>query len=253
MKAVLYICHGSRVKEGCEQAIKFVQQVQKEISIPIQEIGFLELARPTIKDAFLRCLEKGADEVYVIPILLFAAGHVKTDIPKILLKLQISYPSVSILYGEPLGVHSCVSEILTNRIKETGVPVKDKAGVLLVARGSRDKDMQNDFRELARQFQQKTEYFYVKTSFLTGTSPSFEQALDEMASDSRLDQLFVLPYLLFTGLLIKGMEKKLGALDTTKDVILCRYLGYDPLLKKVVKERVENALKMGEINVSYYG
>ncbi|MED1489921.1 sirohydrochlorin chelatase [Bacillus smithii] len=253
MKAVLYICHGSRVKKGCEQAIEFVRQVQKEISIPIQEIAFLELARPTIKDAFLRCIEKGADEVYVIPILLFAAGHVKTDIPKILLQLQVSYPSVTILYGEPIGVHKSVSEILKNRIKETGVPIKDHAGVLLVARGSKDKDMQLDFNELARRFKQKTEYFYVKTSYLTGASPSFEEALEEMVNDSRLKQIFVLPYLLFTGLLMKGMEKKIRDLDTEKDVILCRYLGYDPLLKEAVQDRVKNALKMGGIHVSYYG
>ncbi|MBE3569543.1 MAG: sirohydrochlorin chelatase [Bacillales bacterium] len=253
MKAVLYICHGSRVKEGCEQAIQFVQQVQKEISIPIQEIAFLEWARPTIQDAFLRCLQKGADEVYVIPILLFAAGHVKTDIPKILLQLQVCYPSVSILYGKPIGIHNSVAEILKERIKETGVAIKENAGVLLVARGSRDKDMQHDFRELAHCFKQKTEYFYVKTSYLTGASPSFEEALEEMVRDSRLNQIFVLPYLLFTGLLMKGMEKKIHDLDTEKDVILCRYLGYDPLLKKAVQDRVEHALKMGEIHVSYYG
>jgi sirohydrochlorin ferrochelatase len=253
MKAVLYICHGSRVKEGCEQAIKFVQQLQKEVSMPIQEIAFLELARPTIKDAFLRCLEKGADEVYVIPILLFAAGHVKTDIPKILLQLQVCYPSVSIHYGEPLGVHNSMAEILAERIKETGVVIKENAGVLLVARGSRDKDMQHDFRELAHRFKQKTEYFYVKTSYLTGASPSFEEALEEMVRDSHLKQIFVLPYLLFTGLLMKGMEKKIREIDSEKDVILCRYLGYDPLLIKAVQDRVENALKMGEIHVSYYG
>ena len=52
MKAVLYICHGSRIREANEQAISFIQQVMKRVDIPIQEIGFLELSEPTIAARF---------------------------------------------------------------------------------------------------------------------------------------------------------------------------------------------------------
>ena len=41
MKAVLYICHGSRIREANEQAISFIQQIMKRVDMPIQEISFL--------------------------------------------------------------------------------------------------------------------------------------------------------------------------------------------------------------------
>lgn len=40
MQATLYIAHGSQVKAGVEQAVAFLQRVQQEIEIPIQEICF---------------------------------------------------------------------------------------------------------------------------------------------------------------------------------------------------------------------
>ena len=60
MEAVLYICHGSRIREASEQAISFIHQVMKKVNIPIQEIGFLELSEPTIAQSFERCVDKGA-------------------------------------------------------------------------------------------------------------------------------------------------------------------------------------------------
>ena len=64
MKAVLYICHGSRIGEANEQAISFIHQVMKKVDIPIQEIGFLELTEPTIAGSFERCVKKGATNDY---------------------------------------------------------------------------------------------------------------------------------------------------------------------------------------------
>lgn len=88
MQAILYIAHGSRVKEGVEQAVNFLQGVQQEVTVPIQEICFLELATPTIAEGIASCIRKGATAIAVMPILLLAAQHAKHDIPKEMAKAQ---------------------------------------------------------------------------------------------------------------------------------------------------------------------
>ncbi len=58
MKAVLYVCHGSRVKEGREQAIEFVNKCKHELSYPVQETCFLELSEPDIFEGITKCVKR---------------------------------------------------------------------------------------------------------------------------------------------------------------------------------------------------
>lgn len=43
MQAILYIAHGSRVKAGTDQAVAFLEGVQQEVHVSIQEICFWSL------------------------------------------------------------------------------------------------------------------------------------------------------------------------------------------------------------------
>ncbi len=77
MKAILYICHGSRLKAAKEEAVAFITSCMNRVEVSIQEICFLELASPTIDEGFRTCVKRGATEIIVIPVFLLAAGHVK--------------------------------------------------------------------------------------------------------------------------------------------------------------------------------
>lgn len=63
MEAILYICHGSRVKEASAQAIDFIKVCMQAQPYSIQEYCFLELETPTIEEAYERCIQKGAVHV----------------------------------------------------------------------------------------------------------------------------------------------------------------------------------------------
>ncbi|MEM5594965.1 CbiX/SirB N-terminal domain-containing protein [Niallia circulans] len=78
MEAILYICHGSRVKEASEQAVSFIEKCMKINGFKgIQEYSFLELSDPSIEEGFQKCVEKGASTIYIIPVLLLTAAHAK--------------------------------------------------------------------------------------------------------------------------------------------------------------------------------
>ncbi len=113
---VLLVGHGSRVEEGNEELRNFTRALavrKPELAI---ETCFIELSSPSISEGIDKCVLGGAGTVYVVPIILFAAGHSKLDIPLALDQAKLKYPGVEFIYGRPLGVQERAVEILLDRI-----------------------------------------------------------------------------------------------------------------------------------------
>ncbi len=81
MKAVLYICHGSRLKTAKEEAIQFITSCMSRIEATIQEVCFLELANPSIEDGFRTCVKRGATEIIAIPGFFISGRSCKKRYP----------------------------------------------------------------------------------------------------------------------------------------------------------------------------
>lgn len=243
-EAILYICHGSRVKQAQEQAIAFVKSCMDESLASIQEYCFLELAQPTIEAAFRACVEKGAKKIIAVPLLLLTAAHAKVDIPNELMRVKKLFPGIDVAYSQPIGVHSSIPAIIQERILESNQQLTKDSIVLLVGRGSSDPDVKRDLREIADMLKNHLKLERVDTSFLVAASPSFEEALQN-ARNTNYKKMFVIPYLLFTGILMKNIDKMIQVhkQQTDQDIILCSYLGYHPALKKILYDRIMEAKK----------
>jgi sirohydrochlorin ferrochelatase len=237
MEALLFVCHGSRVKKACDEAKAFVERCIDSITaVPIKEICFLELAEPSIEEGVEACIRQGATSIAVVPVLLLTAIHAKKDIPEELYEVKWKYPHIRITYGRPLGVHETIIPILEERIHAEVISTDD-AVVLLVGRGSSDPDVKRDLGEIARLLEKNGGYNRVETCYLAATTPRFEDKLADVATSGE-KQIIVVPYLLFTGLLMKGMEREVRQYD---NVTLCQYLGYHPALQDILMERAEEA------------
>lgn len=239
MEAVLYICHGSRVKEASDQAISFIKRCMERGEFPIQEYSFLELSEPTIEQAFLQCVQKGATVIHVIPVLLLTAAHAKIDIPEILVGLTKEYPEIKIRYGRPIGVHEKMVEIVVEKIKKSPLSHTNELLVLLVGRGSSDPEVKRDLGNIAALVEAKLPGIAVKDCYLTAAAPSFIEGI-EYANASSYKNILVIPYLLFTGILMKSMTKTIKELaDSQKIYELTPYLGYHPFIADILNERLK--------------
>lgn len=239
MEAILYICHGSRVPEACEEAISFIRKCMNQRPERIQEYCFLERSDPTIEAAYEKCVQRGATSIIAIPVLLLTAAHAKQDIPDVLYKIAEQFPDVALKYGRPIGVHSYMIDILTDRIMETNKVVTNNSLILLVGRGSSDPDVKRDLHEIANRLSVRLNGVRVKDCYLTAAEPSFEVAL-ENSRFSSVDSVFIIPYILFTGILMKGMRKELFCISsmTQQKYVLCNYLGYHPKMEAILQERI---------------
>ncbi|HBZ08304.1 MAG TPA: sirohydrochlorin chelatase [Bacillus bacterium] len=243
MQAVLYVAHGSRLKAGVAEAIEFIEKVKFNVDAPIQEICFLELAEPGISEGISKCVERGASHIAIIPILLLTAVHAKKDIPeKIEVGKQI-YPHVRFTYGTTIGVHPKIIESLYDRIIEKKTALDADAVVLLVGRGSSDPLVKQDLTRIGNLLKKNYSFQQVEVSFLYGASPHVDEALNLLLNSAK-KQIFVIPYLLFSGLLKNGVEKKIKRLsDPNHSIILCDSIGDHPNIQEVIAERVKEAIE----------
>ncbi|MPQ25908.1 sirohydrochlorin chelatase [Bacillus paralicheniformis] len=240
-QAILYIGHGSRLKRAQTEAAAFLESCKETMSAPIQEISFLELAAPDIETGFKACVEKGATHIAAVPLLLLTAAHAKRDIPEELARASSQYPAVSVTYGKPIGVDQEVVKAVFTRIEETGTPYKH-ARVVVIGRGSSDPDVKRDVNDICERLRDLTPVDEVIPCFMTACEPHYLDVFKQLKErDGKTT--FVVPYLLFTGILMNEIERETAKLkETNPDVVLTDYLGFHPHVKNAFLHRVEEAV-----------
>ncbi|MBS4209465.1 sirohydrochlorin chelatase [Bacillus sp. FJAT-50079] len=230
--AIVYIGHGSRKAEGNAQFIQFVQAVMEELPYEKQAVAFLELTTPTISDTLNKLIKEGASNLLIVPVLLFSALHHKRDIPIELQEIRRKYPHISFTMTEPFGVHEYMIQLVQKRV-ETAMCEKNGA-VLLVGRGSSDSDPIFQLKEIAKHVEQRLQ-IPVYNAFLTAHDPKVNQALDKLQHEYKT--VYVMPYLLFTGLLLKHIERITAKYPRT--AVMCNHLQFDDLMKQTLLVRIE--------------
>ncbi|MBU8786361.1 MULTISPECIES: sirohydrochlorin chelatase [Bacillus] len=240
-QAILYIGHGSRLKKAQQEAAAFLEGCRSDMSAPIQEISFLELAPPDIESGFKACAEKGATHIAAVPLLLLTAAHAKKDIPVEIARVSSQYPSISVTYGKPIGVDQEVVKAVLTRIEETGVPY-EHARIVLIGRGSSDPDVLRDVTEIAARLKALAPVDEVIPCFMTACEPNYRDVFSQL-KESGGKTTFIVPYLLFTGMLMKEIERETEKLkETNPDVVLSEYLGFHPHVKNAFLNRVKEAV-----------
>lgn len=244
MQAVLYVGHGSRVKAGVEEAIRFIKKTMTHIDVPIQEICFLELVNPGIGEGIKKCVERGATKIAIVPILLLTANHANKDIPLEIEAGKNKYSHVEFTYGKPFGVHPKIVESLYERVIEQQISVESNAHVLLVGRGSSDPAVKRDLGKIGHLLAEKYSFQHVDVCFLYGAGPSFDEVLHQLQQQVSHQQVFIIPYILFSGVLMKNIEKKIEQYASIgQQFVLCESLGYNKNIQDVLIARVNELLE----------
>nr|WP_154890301.1 sirohydrochlorin chelatase [Paenibacillus xylanexedens] len=268
MDAILLVGHGSRDPEGNRELKEFAREVAEQApENTLVETCFLELTRPSIADGVTACVDRGATRVVLVPIILFAAGHAKIDIPNAIDLAKARYPQVQFIYGRPIGVHEKVVQIMQTRLQEaqpvritaqgegetdTAVAVAtppatvtdEETAVLVLGRGSSDPDANSDFFKMTRMLWEKLPYRWAESSFIGVTQPSFPDGLERCLLLGA-KKIIVMPYFLFTGVLIKRIDEmtaEFAAAHPDIQVEIGGYFGFHPKLVELVLERAHEGL-----------
>ncbi len=119
-KALIVVSHGSRREASNEEVRQLGQQLSthQENSFEDVSAAFLELAEPSIPDGIMAAIERGAEEVTVLPFFLSAGRHVTQDIPAEVDKARRQKPDAVIRIAPYIGRAPEMTEIVLRLAKD---------------------------------------------------------------------------------------------------------------------------------------
>jgi len=170
-RVLVAVAHGStdpRASATIEELIAIAREraeeraVESGRSAPVLRTAYLGHAAPSLPQV-MNTIGPGA-EVTVLPLLLTAAYHSKTDIPRELARTSLRAERVS--YGAPLGPHPLLLRALRRRLTEED-PAGDRSrtGVVLAAAGSSDPEANATIARLAAQWQARDGWLAVRPAY----------------------------------------------------------------------------------------
>ncbi len=118
-RALILVDHGSTVSQANELLQKISERMKETpgTGFDIVTHCHMELAEPTISQAFDDCVSMGAEEVVVHPYFLAPGRHSTQDIPRMVSGAASSHPGVSYTVSEPLGLHDKIIEVILERAR----------------------------------------------------------------------------------------------------------------------------------------
>jgi sirohydrochlorin cobaltochelatase len=245
-EAVLLVGHGSRREKSNDQVRELAVGLEEKLGIPV-DAAFLELAEPAINEAISE-LVSTVSELTIVQLSLFAASHVKNDVPLAIGRARSKHPALDLHNGAHLGIHPALIELLSERAtaveNEIGISRgNDDVAVVLCARGSSDPDANGDVHKLARLLYEGREFSRVETAFIGVTEPLLNETLHDLAK-TRPDAIVVLPYMLGDGVLTERIREQTRKFDTEYPYVEAAAgdpLGTDDRLLSVLADRWQEA------------
>ena len=241
--------HGSRDADGTrefEEALMLLKQRQPDRVITH---GFLEFATPTIDEALRKNARMGSRKIVMVPGILFAASHGKNDMPVELLSVKPEFPEIEFHYGGPMGIHPLLLELFQERIisaeaQSAQMIPRHESLLVVVGRGTTDPDVNSNVNKLARMVEEGMGF---GSSYVCYSGTAKPLVADGIARAAQMgyQRVVVIPYFLFTGILIKRIYSAIDKIQPKfpdVEVLKAGYLGVHHHVTDVWVEKAREAL-----------
>jgi sirohydrochlorin cobaltochelatase len=245
-KTGVLICgHGSRDPEAVAEFELLAAALRPRFPGYDFATGYLEFAQPNIRDGLATLVGRGAERIYAVPGMLFAASHVKNDLPWEMNSFTAAHPGVDVRLGRDLAIDVKLVNAAADRIA-AAAPVSadtgDRADALLVVvgRGTNDPDANSNIAKIARMLWEGLGFGWAEVAFSGVAHPRVDAALDR-AARLGFQRIVVFPYFLFTGVLVKRIYAETDdAARRHPEIAFLKaaYLRDHPLLLDAFVERV---------------
>lgn len=238
------ICgHGSRDAAACAEFGTLVRKVARALPEWPVEMGYLEFARPIIREGLDALRARGVDHVLAVPGMLFAAGHVKNDVPSVLNAYAAEH-GLKLEMGRDLGIDGKLLEAASDRIRSALRPLApvpmEETCLVVIGRGTSDSDANGNVAKVARMLWEGMGFGHAEIGYSGVARPRTEVAV-ERAIRLGFRRVVVFPYFLFTGVLVRRIYEAVDAVSARHlevEVLKAPYLDDHPLVVDTFVERI---------------
>ncbi|MGH6932088.1 MAG: sirohydrochlorin chelatase [Dongiaceae bacterium] len=256
-KIGVMVCgHGSRDVEAIEEFGAVAAGIARRLPQYPVASGFLEFARPIIRDGLDELRQQGVEHILAVPGMLFAAGHVKNDVPSVLNAYAAEYPKLKIEYGRDLAIDTRLLRASGERIEQAEkissrrVP-RDQTLLVVVGRGTSDPDANSNITKVARMLWEGMGFGWAEVCYSGVTFPLVGPGL-EHAVKLGYRRVIVFPYFLFTGVLVKRIyhvTDQMAERHPEIEFLKASYLNDHPLVLEAFADRVRE-ITAGQANMN---
>ena len=249
--AILICSHGSRDPRAVEEFGLVAKALGERLPDSMVASGYLEFARPTITEPLEALAAQGATEIWALPGMLFAAMHMKTDIPAELDAFGKAHPEIALRFGPELGLDWRMLEAAKERI-ETAVKIADETWgavarkdtlLVVVGRGTSDPDANGNIAKVARMLWDVMGFGWVEAGFSGLAHPTADVVMLRELQRGAFRRVVVFPYFLFTGILVDRIYDWADAVAdrfTGVQVVAVPYLRDHPRVIETFMERLQD-------------
>lgn len=246
MKTGVMICgHGSRDPEALSEFETLAAGLKAKLPATDIELGYLEFARPVIREGFETLAARGVGRILALPAMLFAASHVKNDLPSEVNGFAADHPGIEMRFGRELSIEPKLLKAAAERIEEAergsgGNVPRGESLLLVVGRGTTDPDANSNISKLARMLWEGMGFGWAEVAYSGTAAPLVEPGL-RRAALLGFKRIVVFPYFLFTGVLVKRVYAacdRVAADHPGIEIVKAGYLRDHPLVLDCFVERV---------------
>ncbi|MSO91974.1 MAG: sirohydrochlorin chelatase [Rhodospirillales bacterium] len=244
--AVMVCGHGSRDDAAISEFSLIARHLRARLPAFDVESGFLEFARPMIRDGLDALKARGAEQIVCVPGMLFAAGHVKNDLPSEINGFAAENAGIEVKFARELAIDSRLLAASRQRIEEaervSSKPTpRDQTLLMVVGRGTNDPDANSNVSKVARMLWEGMGFAWAETSYSGVAHPRVDAGLVQ-AAKLGYRRIIVFPYFLFTGILVKRIyaaADEMAARHPEIEILKAGYLNDHPLVIESFLARIE--------------
>jgi sirohydrochlorin cobaltochelatase len=237
---VLICGHGSRDGEAVREFELLSAALRPRFPQHDFATGYLEFASPNIREGLTALVARGARRIYAVPGMLFAASHVKNDLPWEMNSFIADNPGIDVRLGRDLAIDARLINAAAERIAAVAPGDRSDALLVVVGRGTNDPDANSNIAKIARMLWEGMGFGWAETAFSGVAQPRVDAALDR-AARLGFRRIVVFPYFLFTGILVKRIyaaTDEAASRHPEIEFTKAPYLRDHPLLLDAFVERV---------------
>jgi sirohydrochlorin ferrochelatase len=238
-RGLLIVGHGTRDEAGRAEFLSLTAQVAARVPHVRVQSAFLELVEPSVEEGLRLLAAGGVQRVIVQPLLLFAAAHLKHDLP---MALHAMGGGMQIELAPHLGCHPVLVRLSVERF----VQAAGRAGAwearptltILVGRGTSDAEGQAEFGRFVRLRREACPTEGFEHCFVAAAEPALEPTLLRACASS-YRRVVVQPHLLFRGEVLHAVAEAVERMRQAvphQEWLLVPHLGPDMKLAEMVAE-----------------
>jgi sirohydrochlorin cobaltochelatase len=250
---ILLVGHGTRDVAGQREFLQTAEMLRRALLTPV-EACFLEIARPTIEQGWRALSGLRVKRIVVAPVLLFAAGHARHDIPQVITDLATSTPGIPWKQSDPLDCHEAILKLSARRFNEVAAGFSSdelaETALIMVGRGSLDAGATAAMHRFAAFRNASSKPSETRVGFIALAQQRIADVLQQTFPPT-IRRVIVQPHLLFAGLLLDEVRSLVEDAMRKRPNIDWRMtdrLGPDPLVIDALADRIVQAMEKPAAN-----